>query len=59
MRGGASGTSTARTRDVWFSKCGKNVVVRALARSVNDEDGERFLRKKGENVDIETDISLA
>ena len=52
--------STARTRDVWFSKCGKKkVVVRALARSVNDEDGERFPRKKGEKVDIETDISLA
>ena len=51
--------STARTRDVWFSKCGKKAVVRALARSVNDEDGKRFLRKKGKKVDIETDISLA
>ena len=52
--------STARARDVWFFKCGKNAVVRAPGRSVNlDGDGKRFLRKNGEKVDIEIDISLA
>ena len=49
--------STARARDVWFFKCGKKAVVRTPGRSVNlDGDGKRFLRKKGEKVDIETDI---
>ena len=51
--------STARARDVWFFKCGKKAVVRTPGRSVNlDGDGKRFLRKKGETVDIEMDISL-
>jgi hypothetical protein len=54
------GMSTARARDVWFFKCGKKAVVRTPGRSVNlDGDGKRFLRKEGEKVDIETDISLA
>ena len=45
--------STARASDVWFSKCGRKVAVRALARSMNDGDGKRFLRK----VDIETGMN--
>ena len=52
--------STASARDVWFFKCGKKAVVSAPGRSVNFEgDGKRFLRKEGENVDKEMDISLA
>lgn len=52
--------STARARDVWFFKCGKKADVRAPGRSVNlDGDGKRSLRKKGEKVDMEIDISLA
>ena len=51
--------STARARDVWFSKRGKKAVVSAPGRSVNlDGDGKRFRSDEGESVDIEKDISL-
>lgn len=48
-------TSTARARDVWFSNCEQKTAVKAptSARCVNlDGDGNRFLRKKGEKIDI-------